>query len=55
MQNIAKNHIIEVKIFDDDYSCTDGIKEDVEEKNKEILDLLIAESYSYTMAITHMH
>lgn len=52
MQNAAKNHIIEMGIFDIDNSSTGSIKKDVKERDKENLDLLTAKSYLYAIVIT---
>lgn len=56
MQNTTKNHIIEAAIFDaDDKGFTNSIKEDVKERDGEILDLPTVQSYSHAVTITRMH
>lgn len=55
LQDIIKNATIETNIFMDNNSNTNIIKEDIEEENKKILELLIADSYSNVVAMTCMH
>lgn len=44
------------KIFDaNDKVSTDGIEEDVEEADKETLDLPMTQSYSYAVTMIYMY
>lgn len=55
LQNVAKNYIIEINIFIDDENNTNDIKENIEKKDGENLDLPMADSYSHTVPIMRMY
>lgn len=49
------NHSIEMGIFGHNKSQAIDIREDDEEEDKKDIDIFIADSYFYAVAITRMH
>ena len=52
LRNVVKNPKIKSDIFDGNDSNDDNIEEDLKEKDGESFDLLMANSYSHTIAMT---
>lgn len=55
LQNVAKNHIIEIEMFHSKDINSDDREKNIEEKDKDNIDLPIADIYLYTITIMHMH
>lgn len=54
LQNATKNYIMETKMFDGKDINFDNGKKDIKKENKDNIDLLAANIYLYTVAITRM-
>lgn len=55
LRNIAKKFIIDIEIFDSNKINSDNIEEDIEEKDKENLELFTTNSYLHMIAITYIY
>lgn len=55
MQKVIRIYIIELDIFDDDNSNADNVKDNIEKNDSKNLSLLIANLYSYVVAIIYIH
>lgn len=55
LRNVAKIYLKNIKIFDNDESQIGNIKKDEEKRDKEDINVLTSDLYSYTIAITRMH
>lgn len=55
LRNAARNHLIDIEIYDGNESQVDNIKEDRDEGDKEDIDVSIMDLFSHAVAMIYMY